>query len=147
MTITIDEYAERITPPLSDMIRGVAGEAFNPDEFARMSGMVLDAGRAKAPRVAKEKKAVPMSTPGAMLAEDKFIRPNGDIYYTRKWGEHDDIQGLRTAREKKQYVFLYGAPGCGKTAAIELSLRTCDRPVLSITNCKILFFPNWAFKS
>ena len=126
MTIAIDEHAEKVSPPLSRLIRGVAGEAFSPDEFARMSGMVLDAGRAKAPRVAKEKKAVPMSAPEAMKGGDKFIRPNGDIYYTRKWGEHDDIQVLRTAREKKQYVFLYGAPGCGKTAAIEAAFH--DQP-------------------
>lgn len=126
MTLTIEENSSRIHPAITTMITGIAAETFDPSEFARISGMVLDQGRAKAPRVAKEKKAVPMSAPVGMKGEDKFLRPNGDVYFTRKWGEHDDIQVLRTARTKKQYVFLYGAPGCGKTAAIEAAFH--DQP-------------------
>lgn len=62
--------------------------------------------------------------------EDEFLRPNGEIYYARKWGGHTDVQVLRTAREESRKAFareggspmfalLYGAPGCGKTALIE----------------------------
>jgi hypothetical protein len=41
------------------------------------------------------------------------------MYHARKWGEHDDVMVLRTARENNQYILLYGAPGCGKTALVE----------------------------
>jgi predicted ATPase with chaperone activity len=56
----------------------------------------------------------------ALSAEDKsWLRPNGESYFTRKWGEHDDILVLRKAREAQHFVLLYGAPGCGKTALVE----------------------------
>jgi hypothetical protein len=55
----------------------------------------------------------------AILGTEKYTRPNGEDYYTRKWGEHDDVMVLRKAREQMQFVLLYGAPGCGKTALVE----------------------------
>jgi MoxR-like ATPase len=55
----------------------------------------------------------------ALLGESKYPRPNGEDYYSRKWGEHDDIMVLRKARGMSSYVLLYGAPGCGKTALVE----------------------------
>lgn len=57
-----------------------------------------------------------------------YERPNGELYYSRKWGIHADVEVLRKARqataEKKGsslYALLYGAPGCGKTALVEAS--------------------------
>jgi nitric oxide reductase NorQ protein len=49
----------------------------------------------------------------------KYPRPNGEDYYSRKWGEHEDVAVLRDARTEQQYILLYGAPGCGKTALVE----------------------------
>jgi energy-coupling factor transporter ATP-binding protein EcfA2 len=57
--------------------------------------------------------------PELTASAKSYDRPNGDLYYTRKWGEHDDVSVLRTAREDMQFVLLYGAPGCGKTALVE----------------------------
>ena len=65
-----------------------------------------------------------------MAGQDEFVRPNGEIYYARKWGIHTDVEVLRTAREQTRKAFageggapmftlLYGAPGCGKTALVE----------------------------
>lgn len=51
--------------------------------------------------------------------EKKYPRPNGQDYFTRKWGEHDDVIVMREARADMQFVLLYGAPGCGKTALVE----------------------------
>ena len=51
--------------------------------------------------------------------EKSYPRPNGDLYYTRKWGEHDDVIVLQKARERQHFAMLYGAPGCGKTALVE----------------------------
>jgi hypothetical protein len=55
----------------------------------------------------------------ALVGDDHFLRPNGEKYFSRKWGEHDDVMVLRKAREQMQFVLLYGAPGCGKTALVE----------------------------
>lgn len=54
-----------------------------------------------------------------LVGAEEYERPNGEIYYARKWGEHSDIEVLRKSRESDTYVLLYGAPGTGKTAAVE----------------------------
>jgi hypothetical protein len=65
-----------------------------------------------------------------MEGEDAYVRPNGEKYFSRKWGMHADVLALRKAREATEKVFagaggssmfalLYGAPGCGKTALVE----------------------------
>lgn len=51
--------------------------------------------------------------------EKSYERPNGEKYFTRKWGEHSDVEVLRKARKDNFYTLLYGAPGCGKTAMVE----------------------------
>jgi nitric oxide reductase NorQ protein len=60
-------------------------------------------------------------TASADLSGDtkKWLRANGEHYFSRSWGEHDDVLVLRTARANQQFVLLYGAPGCGKTALVE----------------------------
>lgn len=57
----------------------------------------------------------------ALEGDKSYLRPNGELYYARKWGEHSDIEVLRKAREAGQYVMLYGVPGTGKTALVEAS--------------------------
>ena len=56
---------------------------------------------------------------GMTEGETSYPRPNGETYYTRKWGDHDDVLVLQKAREKQHFAMLYGAPGCGKTALVE----------------------------
>ena len=51
--------------------------------------------------------------------QESYERPNGDLYYGRKWGENIDVEVLRKAREADQFVMLYGVPGTGKTAMVE----------------------------
>jgi hypothetical protein len=55
----------------------------------------------------------------SLIGGEAYERPNGELYYSRKWGEHTDIEVLRKAREANQFVMLYGNPGTGKTAAVE----------------------------
>lgn len=52
-------------------------------------------------------------------AEKFYTRPNGEKYFTRKWGKHTDVLVLQKAREVNHYPLFYGAPGCGKTALVE----------------------------
>jgi len=63
---------------------------------------------------------------GALEGLQSYERPNGDIYYSRPWGKHADVEVLRKARESTAegkgsslFALLYGAPGCGKTALVE----------------------------
>jgi len=58
--------------------------------------------------------------------EQSYPRPNGELYYSRPWGDHSDVEVLRSARSatgKKgtspMFALLYGSPGCGKTALVE----------------------------
>ena len=51
--------------------------------------------------------------------QESYERPNGDLYYGRKWGDNVDVEVLRKAREANQFVMLYGVPGTGKTAMVE----------------------------
>jgi len=55
----------------------------------------------------------------SLEGQERYLRPNGDYYYARQWGEHSDVEVLRKAREAGQYVMLYGVPGTGKTAMVE----------------------------
>lgn len=48
-----------------------------------------------------------------------YTRPNGDLYYARKWGKFWDVEVLKTARSSGQYTLLAGPPGTGKTAMAE----------------------------
>ena len=61
-------------------------------------------------------------TKDAVTVEDDsngYLRPNGEMYFSRDWNGHEDVAVLREAREMEQYALLYGAPGCGKTALVE----------------------------
>jgi Holliday junction resolvasome RuvABC ATP-dependent DNA helicase subunit len=60
-----------------------------------------------------------MESTTALEGEESYLRPNGDLYYGRKWGDNTDVEVLRKAREAGQYVMLYGVPGTGKTAMVE----------------------------
>jgi hypothetical protein len=49
----------------------------------------------------------------------QYSRPNGSIYYARKWGDHWDVERLKKAREMGLFTLFLGAPGTGKTALCE----------------------------
>jgi hypothetical protein len=69
---------------------------------------------------ATRKKAEPtVTTADALAGETVYTRPNGEKYFTRNWGIHNDVEVLRKSRSNKNFVLLYGAPGCGKTALTE----------------------------
>ena len=62
---------------------------------------------------------VEMESTESLEGQESYVRPNGDLYYGRKWGENTDVEVLRKAREANQFVMLYGVPGTGKTAMVE----------------------------
>ena len=116
---------DSIYPDLDKLVYGVAIQTLDAGSVpAGLDSLLPTAGRAnlrakggeKSATTTKEK-AEPMVD--ALVGEERYTRPNGREYYARKWGEHTDIMVLRKARENKQYVLLYGNPGCGKTALVE----------------------------
>jgi len=108
-----------------------AMQSVSDDAAMRLNAKVLPQGRyteraAMKPRTPR----VTAAAAPVVSADDVFIRPNGDQYHARLWGEHQDVMVLRKAREatKRAYAgaggsamftMLYGAPGCGKTALVE----------------------------
>ena len=59
------------------------------------------------------------AAPAVGTSRPKLPRPNGDVYYARKWGEYWDVDVLKKGREKGKQILLLGPPGTGKTAMAE----------------------------
>lgn len=118
--LTKFEALKALSPDLPALLAATISQSINED----MAG-ILEEYTNKASKVRGRSGA---STAGNNVSVDtsdlsaetaKWLRPNGEDYYSRKWGEHDDVLVLRKARENQHFVLLYGAPGCGKTALVE----------------------------
>ena len=59
------------------------------------------------------------SEPVVEEARPTYTRPNGEVYYARKWGKFWDVDVLIKGRETDQFILLVGPPGTGKTAMAE----------------------------
>lgn len=71
------------------------------------------------PETPRESLEIVMENADSLAGAESYPRPNGQDYFARAWGEHIDIEVLRTARANSQFVMLYGNPGTGKTACVE----------------------------
>lgn len=125
LTSEIAASASGFHESLGDLLTAFVHQSHDPDAQSKMAEYVDPAGRVSV-RKAAEKKKVAMIEKEAMTGDSAYSRPNGEKYYTRSWGEHNDVQVLRNARDMSAYVLLYGAPGCGKTAVVEAAF--CDEP-------------------
>jgi hypothetical protein len=113
------EY-DKLYAGLTDLINAAATQAVNADMAEALVAWLPEQGKAVARTTAtKKKKVVPIVSADALVGLAKYKRPNGDDYFTRMWGEHHDVVVVRKARDNSQYILLYGAPGCGKTALVE----------------------------
>lgn len=103
---------------IPSFLRAVSLQHVDADAATLLDGAIVAQGRVKTSKPKKPAKIVEMNE---QLNEeaDKFMRPNGDWYYTRTWSDVKDVSVLRFARDKGHYILLYGAPGCGKTALAE----------------------------
>jgi hypothetical protein len=119
MTTALVESLNKIYPNLSDSIHTVVAQQMNDELSSSLDSLVQPQGKV-GNRPTPKTKVVPVIPADALVGEDStYKRPNGDKYHARKWGDHDDVMVLREARKNQQYILLYGAPGCGKTALVE----------------------------
>jgi hypothetical protein len=116
---SINTLHPEATTPLSETILTVMAQQLNDEISASLDSLVEPQGKV-GNRPTPKVKVIPVISEDALVGEDStYKRPNGDKYHARKWGEHDDVMVLREARKNQQYILLYGAPGCGKTALVE----------------------------
>jgi hypothetical protein len=119
------EAADGISPAtmaelLGAITRAAADGTLDDEDQSILDMYTVPQGLVRAPAVRAPRKAVVVTEADSLDAGmTKVVRPNGQEYHIRKWGEHDDVSVLRTARESNLFVLLYGAPGCGKTALVE----------------------------
>lgn len=115
----VDSLFKDASTPLSSFLAAAVMQHNESGVAAQIDSLVSPQGRV-VNRPTRAKAAAVTVSADALVGEAKtYKRPNGDQYHTRKWGEHDDVTVLRNAREQNQYILLYGAPGCGKTALVE----------------------------
>lgn len=132
------EY-DKLHPGLGDILSSMVTQAVNPELASKLDAFMPAPGKATA-RTSAPKKVAPVISADAILGVDKYQRPNGDFYYTRKWGEHDDVMVLRKARTNLQPILLYGAPGCGKTALVQAAFGEAMQSVLGTGDTEVADF-------
>jgi hypothetical protein len=120
--VIIDQ--ERFSKELSEALFAVSGQKLNAELSASLDKFFDEASGRAVIRVRDNSgitKRVKTIVAEALSGEGTYVRPNGETYTSRKWGntEHADIEVIRKSRDAKKYVLLYGAPGTGKTAMLE----------------------------
>jgi SpoVK/Ycf46/Vps4 family AAA+-type ATPase len=119
---TFIEEQDKFHPMLPTMLYGVIGQSVN-SKMATDLDLFFDERNGKAVLRNRDGNATPkkvqMVNAEALAGEDSYLRPNGDKYFTRGWGEHTDVEVIRKSRTNGLYALLYGAPGTGKTAMVE----------------------------
>jgi hypothetical protein len=124
-TTPVETDIDILYPDLSALVFGIAVQQLDPTAVpAGLESLLPTAGRATLrnrsgePTTHKQAEKANVET-DALKGAEKYARPNGHDYYSRSWGDHTDIEVLRKARQARQFVLLYGSPGCGKTALVE----------------------------
>ena len=121
-TVALDRInaLEKLSKTLPDLLMAIGSQAVNAElsEIAKTnlskSGNLTMRGSAET-----TKKKVKETVAEKLNADEALARPNGELYYTRSWGEHSDTEVLKKLRTINQFALFYGSPGTGKTALVE----------------------------
>ena len=109
---------DRLGTGVADALFAVAGQSLNAELKDKLNSYYNIAGKVTQ-RGSGTAKKVKTIVADAMVGESQYLRPNGQAYFSRAWGEHSDVEVLKKARTAGHFILLYGAPGCGKTALVE----------------------------
>jgi len=121
----VEEISTHVTSSTFGVTTSILDEHLTPAGRATLRAKAGAKGSTSADPIAldlsenKEKLEVVLESVETLEGEESYPRPNGDLYYGRKWGDNTDVEVLRKAREAGHYVMLYGVPGTGKTAVVE----------------------------
>lgn len=114
----------RVHENLPNMLNAIVGQTLNPVVASDLN-LFYDETAGKAVVRNRDNNTntnagAPVSV-DALAGESFYVRPNGQKYFTRKWGQHTDVEVARKQRasETGKSILLYGAPGTGKTAMFE----------------------------
>lgn len=127
---------DRLGAGVANALFAVAGQKINKELSDTLDTYYNPAGKVTQ-RGSSEKK-VKTIVADAMTGADQYLRPNGQAYFGRMWGEHSDVEVLKKARTVGHYVLLYGAPGCGKTALAEAALAKTSTQFLALATLRSL---------
>lgn len=84
----------------------------------------IDSSPAPEPVAPAVPKPEPKPEIGTVSIGDRCIRPNGAPYIARAFHDNlSDIEAYRRARRTGLPILLYGAPGTGKTAGLEIAFQ------------------------
>lgn len=113
----------RVHENLPNLLNAVVGQTLNPVVASDLN-LFYDETAGKAVVRNRDNNNTNAGAPvsvDALAGESFYVRPNGQKYFTRKWGQHTDVEVARKQRASKtgKSILLYGAPGTGKTAMFE----------------------------
>jgi hypothetical protein len=133
--VSLDDLrkVDALYPELSAALLAVAEQMVNSTRSATLDQYLTPASGLTKRAAAGEgssKRKVKIVTVEVADGETSYERPNGELYFTRNWGVHKDVQVLREAREADLFILLYGSPGCGKTALVEAAFGSDLETVL-----------------
>jgi nitric oxide reductase NorQ protein len=121
-TVALDRInnLEKLSAKLPELLIAIGSQAVNADfaeivknNLSKSGGLTMRGSAETTKKKVKEKVAETLS------ADEALARPNGELYYTRNWGEHKDTAVLKQLRSISQFALFYGNAGTGKTALVE----------------------------
>jgi len=110
---------EKLYAGLPELLIAVSAQATNSEQLDFLKSKLSPSGSLTMRNSDEKKKVVKTKVAETLTSDEAVARPNGELYYTRNWGEHKDTAVLKQLRSISQYALLYGEAGCGKTALVE----------------------------
>ena len=142
----LESYNTEFPRPIWETLVDFSTQIINPETKLRLNSEVMTPGRfvERASGSARKTKTIKKVFVSDTDSEtDVYLRPNGDKYHARTWGNFQDVSALRKAREATKKYFsesvgspmfalLYGSPGTGKTALVEAAFADQDGGVYTL---------------
>ena len=118
----IERYKDKLSEETWEALGTVLAQATDEESTRLLENRLAPVGRFNGRLPSKNQE----TTVTKLEGDKSYPRPNGELYYSRPWGEHSDVEVLRSARKataesgtSPMFSLLYGSPGCGKTALVE----------------------------